>query len=180
MPRVQMSLVTLVVVLIFGGCASIGGPPSFRLPAGSKVQVTQELSAISGARVSIQYGRVMPRKQITRVDPHCQFFVYRSQEEMRDPLVIQPDTFTVTRTFQRQHYAWAEGVQFANAFTSGDADPTRYPTTIMELTSDQQPEVIDLRCAIWGTTFAEGYLTLNQMQAALGDLVKLQVATNRD
>ena len=169
MPKVLKCFVTLIVMLVFSGCASTR-TPVYRLPAGSKIEVAQELSASGGARVSIQYGRVVPRKEIMVIDPHCQFFLYRSPEEMRDPLVIQTGTFTVKRTFERQDYAWAEGVQFAG-------DPTRYPTTIMELHSDQQPKVNDLRCAIWGTTFAEGFLTINQMQEVLGDLVKITIVT---
>ena len=165
----------MIAALAVNGCVSIGGAPTFMLPAGSKVQVTQDLSAVGGTRVSIQYGRVMPRKEITLVDPHCQFYLYRSREEMRDPVVIKPGTFTVTRTFQRRDYTWANGAQFA--FFTGDGDPTRHPTTIMELSSGQQPKVRDLRCAIWGTTYVEGYLTIEQMQTTLGDLVKLIVVT---
>ena len=174
MPRILRCIVAMIVAFTVSGCVSLKGSPTFMLPAGSKVQVIQELSAVSGTRVSIQYGRVMPRKQITRVDPHCQFYLYRSQEEMRDPVVIKPGTFAVKRTFQRRDYAWAEGAKFA--FFTGEGDPTRQPTTIMELSSDQQPEVSDLRCAIWGTISVEGYLTIDQMQATLGNLVKLAPA----
>ena len=175
MPWGLRCVVAMIVTLVFSGCVSTSGTPTFMLPVGSKIQVTQELSAVGGTRVSIQYGRVMPRKQITFVDPHCQFYLYRSQEKMREPVVIKPGTFTVKRTFQRRDYAWAEGLQFA--FFTGDGDPTRHPTTIIELSSDQQPEVKDLRCAIWGTTYIEGYLTIEQMQAALGNLVNLIVVT---
>ena len=170
--RVSKSIVTLIVIIPLSGCASIDASPTRMLPAGSKVQVEQELNAVSGSRVTMQYGRVMPRAEISWQDPHCQFFLYRTSEEMRDPVVVQPGTFTVKRTYQRQAY---DGVQLAAMEFAGD--PTRYPTTIMELSSDQQPEVRDLRCAIWGTTAIEGYLTIDQMQSALGDLAKLVVVT---
>ncbi|MDJ0958596.1 MAG: hypothetical protein QNI91_17140 [Arenicellales bacterium] len=178
MPTGLRCIVAMIVTLLFSGCVSVGSTPVRMLPVGSKVQVNQELSAVGGARISIQYGRVMPRRQITLVDPHCQFYLYRSQEEMRDPVVVKPGVFTVKRTFQRRDYAWAEGLQLAFFTASGDGDPTRHPTTIMELSSDEQPEVKDLRCAIWGTTYIEGYLTIEQMQATLGDLVKLIVVTD--
>ena len=162
----------LIFFVVLSGCASTGGTPTRMLPVGSKVQVNQELSAVRGTRVTIQYGRVMPRSEVSVLDPHCQFYLYRSREEMRDPVVVKPGTFTVKRTYQRQAY---DGVQLAATQFVGD--PTRYPTTIMELSSAQQPEVRDLRCAIWGTTNIEGFLTINQMQAALGDLVKLIIAS---
>ena len=171
MPKGLRYVIAMIFTLGFSGCVSTSGDPTFMLPIGSKIQVTQEMSAVSGARISIQYGRVMPRRQITLVDPHCQFYLYRSREEMREPVVIKPGTFIINRTFQRRDYAWAEGLQFA--FFTGDGDPTRHPTTVMELTSDQQPEVQGLRCAIWGTTNIEGYLTIAEMQTVLRDLVKL-------
>ena len=172
MPKILGHVVTMTVILVFSGCASIGSTPTFMLPAGSQVEVNQDLSASSGARVSIQYGRVVPRSQITVVDAHCQFFLYRSPGEMRDAIVIQPGIFTVKRTYQRQA---DDGVQLAG--TQLASDRTRYPTTIMELYSNHQPEVRDLRCAIWGTTYAEGFLTINRMQDVLGDLVKLTIVT---
>ena len=164
--------ITAVAVLV-NSCASTGGSPTFRMPPGSKVQVTQELNVPGGGgRVSIQNGRVMPRRQLTVVEPHCQFFLYRPEEQMREPLVIHPDTFTVRVTNQRFDYAGAKSVQLTQA--GGD---TRYLVTVIELSSSQQPQVRELRCGIWGVLRLDGWLTLSRMQATLGDLVKLITET---
>ena len=198
MRKIFCCAVTIFVGLILTGCASTPGSPNFRLPAGSKVQVLQELSTSSGNRLSIQYGRIMPRQKITAIDPHCQFYLHRSKEEMREPLVIQPGTYVVKRTLQRPDYVWNEELKFARAggefwplmtiqqlgFSLNDSlqvaqagDQTRHLVTVIELSSGPQPEVIQLRCGIWGIMRFDGYLSLDQMQTALGDLVKLIVAT---
>ena len=166
--RASKCITGLIVMVVLSGCASVGGAPAFMLPTGSKVQVNQDLSAVSGARVTIQYGRVIPRSEVSVIDPHCQFYLHRSREEMNDPVVVRPGTFTVKRVYQRQAY---DGLQLAATQFVGD--PTRYPTTVMELSSAQQPEVRDLRCAIWGTPYVEGFLTIDQMRAALGDSIEL-------
>ena len=198
MQKIFSCVVTIVVALVLHGCASTAGSPAFRLPPGSKVQVLQELSASSGSRLSIQYGRVMPRNKVTAVDPHCQFYLYRSKEEMRDPIVIRPGTYIVKRTLQRPDYVWNEGLKFARAggesehlmaaqrfdFTWNDSlqvaqagGQSRHLVTTMELSSGPQPEVRELRCGIWGMMRIDGYLSLNQMQAALGGLVKFIIET---
>ena len=198
MRKIFSCAVTLVVALVLTGCASTPDSPSFRLPPGSKVQVLQELSAPSGTRLSIQYGRIMPRQKVTTVDPHCQFYLHRSREEMREPIVIRPGTYIVKRTLQRPDWVWNEELKFARAsgeskpliavqqldFTSNDqlqiaqiGAESRHLVTVIELSSGPQPEVRDLRCGIWGVMRLDGYLSFNQMQSALGDLVKLVVAT---
>ena len=198
MRKIFSCAVTVVVALVFTGCASTPGSPNFRLPPGSKVRVLQELSAPSGTRLSIQYGRIMTRQKVTAADPHCQFYLYRSNEEMREPIVIRPGTYVVKRTLQRPDYVWNEGLKFARAgdkdwplaadqqtdFTLNDSfqiaqagDQTRHLVTVIELSSGPQPEVRQLRCGIWGIMRFDGYLSLDQMQTALGDLVKLIVET---
>ena len=87
---------------------------------------------------------------------------------MRNPIVIKPGTFTVKRTVQRLDYTWAEDLQFAQS-----VDETRNLTTVIELSSEQHPEVVDLRCTVWAILRLDGYLTIQQMQATLGDLVTL-------
>ncbi|MDJ0958768.1 MAG: hypothetical protein QNI91_18015 [Arenicellales bacterium] len=190
--------VIIVVALVLNSCASTAGSPAFRLPPGSKVQVLQELNAPSGSRLSIQYGQVLPRQKVTAVDPHCQFYLYRSKEEMREPIVIRPGTYIVKRTLQRPDYVWNEELKFArvgseskhltavqrfdftwnNRFQVAQAGgQTRHLVTIIELSSGPQSEVRELRCGIWGMSRLDGYLSLNQMQSALGGLVKLVVET---
>ena len=197
MRKIFGCVVTIVVALVFSSCATTTGSPAFRLPPGSEVQVLQELSASSGSRLSIQYGRIVPRQKVTAADPHCQFYLYRSKEEMREPVVIRPGTYRVKRTLQRPDYVWIEEFEFARAVESKPLTVVRQPdfiwsdqlqiaqaggetrhlVTVIELSSGPQPEVRELRCGVWGTARLDGYLSLNQMQAALGDLVKLVIET---
>ena len=137
--------------------------------AGSQVEVTQELkNPVSGARLFIQHGKVQPRSKITVQDPYCQFFSNRSREEMRDPLVVRPQIFTITRSFQRRSFTWAYDVQIAG-------DESTDMSTVMELDSDIQPDIVRLVCMRWGSRRLDGFLTINEMQTTLGSLVSLNM-----
>jgi hypothetical protein len=140
--------------------------------SGSQVEVTQEMSApVSGARLYIQHGQILPRGKITVQDPYCQFFSDRSREEMRDPLVVRPQIFTITRSFQRRDFSWAYGIQFADVMSNADL------STVMELDSDIQPDIVRLVCMRWGSTRLDGFLTINEMKTTLGSLVSLDIVS---
>jgi hypothetical protein len=161
----------LAGMVLASGCASTSGSPTFMPTSGSQVEVTQELSApVGGARLYIQHGQVLPRGKITVQDPYCQFFSNRSREEMRDPLVVRPQSFTITRSFQRRGFTWAYDVQIA-----GDVSVDM--STVMELDSDIQPDIVRLVCLMWGSRRLDGFLTINEMKATLGGLVSLDIVS---
>ena len=169
-----MSRVWIYVVLsgmvLTSGCASTSGSPTFMPRAGSQVEVTQELrNPVSGARLFIQHGKVQRRSKITVQDPYCQFFSNRSRAEMSDPLVIRPQIFTITRSFRRRDFSWAYGVQVAEAMSNADM------SSVMELDSDIQPDIIRLVCQRWGSVRLDGYLTINEMKTTLSGLVNLNI-----
>ena len=142
----------------------------FMPPSGSQVEVTQELRTQAGsARLFIQNGEVRPRNKITVQNPYCQFFSNRSREEMRESLVIRPQVFTITRSYQRRDFSWAYGVQVADASSNADL------STIMELGSDIQPDIVRLTCLRWGSRRFDGFLTINEMKTTLGGLVNLNI-----
>lgn len=168
MTEVRMVCLATVVAIV-AGCAGTGSAPTFMPPVGSTVDVTQDLQARSGARLYIQDGRAMPRGDVKVQRPYCQFFLIRSQSEMGTSFVIRTEVFTVTRTYRQRDMAWAMGLQFAGLGSNATL------TTIMELSSDTQPEVRELRCMRWGTINMDGYLTIAEMQTTLGGLVKLGI-----
>lgn len=168
-----MSRVWIYVVLsgmvLTSGCASTSGSPTFMPPAGSQVEVTQELrNPVSGARLFIQHGKVQRRSKITVQDPYCQFFSNRSRAEMSDPLVIRPQIFSITRSFQQRGFSWAYDVQIAG-------DVSTDMSTVMELDSDKQPDIFQLICQRWGSRRLDGYLTINEMKTTLSGLVNINI-----
>ena len=162
-------LFSLLGVSLLAGCATTGDPTFMPLP-GTRVVVTQELSTQQGsARLWIQNGSVRARRDITVQEPHCQFFSTRSRAEMRNPLVIQPQTFTVTRSFQQRDYTWAAGLKVAGFRTN------RNLSTIMEIEALTQPDITELICSRWDSPRLANAVTIAEMQDTLGQLVRLEL-----
>ena len=171
-------------IILLTGCAPTGGSPTFLPPAGTEVQVNQELNARSGARLHVQNGEVLERRDVDVLYPYCVFRVTRSST----PLVIQRGTFTVTTSYRRLDYAWADGLLLAASSSNRSMTTTmelasdtllmtsgsnRSMDTIMELSSDTQPEVSVLVCQRWGDRRLDGFLTIPEMQGTLGGLVTM-------
>ena len=156
-------------IILLTGCAPTGGSPTFLPPAGTEVQVNQELNARSGARLHVQNGEVLERRDVDVLYPYCVFRVTRSST----PLVIQRGTFTVTTSYRRLDYAWAEGLLLASDTLLLTSGSNRSMDTIMELSSDTQPEVSVLVCQRWGDRRLDGFLTIPEMQGTLGGLVTM-------
>lgn len=161
-------LTTLVVLSM--GCAAPGGSgsPIFLLPSGSEIRLAQDIEATRGARIFIQFGRVLPLDALDQHAPHCFFHVERTQTEMRDSLRISRETFIVTRSFQQSDYVGLEGVQLASGM-----DSNRSLSTVMELAAVQgfaNPKFI---CTKLGSKSRDGFVTLSQMQETLGSMVQL-------
>lgn len=165
-PRIFHVLVSLVLI---SGCATTPQSPQLIPPPGTRIDVTQELSSGGGARLYMQYGQIKPRRDITVVEPYCQFVSTRPRSEFNEPLVVQPEVFTVKRSYRRLDYAWAEAVEVA------EIDSNRDMSTIMELSSDIQPGIDRLTCLRWGSRWLDSYLTIAEMRDALGGLVQINL-----
>lgn len=159
-------LAVLSCASVLAGCAATKDTALYTLPAGSQIKVNQELSTSGGNRLIIQGGKVLERRDVNVVTPYCQFSLRRSGEETREPLVIKPGVFSATKSYRQQDWSWAEGLQFA-----GDTD--RSMSTIVELSSDDQPEVTSLVCSRWGSFYVGGWVTIAEMRTTLNPLVEL-------
>lgn len=164
----------VVLLYLLSGCAGVAvntQQPGFLVPAGTRVQVSEDLELRNGARISIQEGRILEFSQVQIMRPYCQFKVIRPPQEMRDPLVIKQGDFYVTQSYRRFNYAALDRLDVAISFLD---DENRTLSTVMELSSDDQPNVDVLVCARWGTMRLDGYLTLEEIRAALGKVVRLE------
>ncbi|MFC1680833.1 hypothetical protein ACFL1S_03440, partial [Pseudomonadota bacterium] len=120
-------------------------------------------------RLFIQYGEIKHRRDISVMEPYCQFVSTRPRSEFNEPLVIQPGDFTVKRSYRRLDYAWAAGVEVAQL------DSNRDLSTIMELSSDTQTGIDRLTCLRWGSRWLDSFVDIEEMRAALGGLVKINL-----
>ena len=161
--------IVLIALVVTGGCATTSGSRTLLPPAGTQIEVTQELSIGGGARLFMQRGEVRSRRDISVMDPHCQFISNRPRSEFSEPLVIRPGIFTVENSYRRRDYTWAAEIEFARIGSN------RNLSTIMELSSDAQEDIDRLTCLRWGTGGADGFLTIDEMRTAMGGLVKINI-----
>ena len=150
------SLMAVLAAVVLSGCAGLAPDREpedlwyVTLKPGSRVEVQRVLTAPSGARISLQNGRLLLRGDIVEWRQYCQFRVRRPQDQMSEPLRIEPDTFVVQRTYRRIDHVWEEGARYAFVDEDFVNSPSpRTMATYMELHSDAQPDVMHLDAAVY-------------------------------
>lgn len=147
-------ILILATPLLLAACAqsAIRDPasPFYRVPVGSHITLHQPLEIRPGhARVFIQRGEVTPFSDLDQYWPSC---VFEVRELKQEPQQIAPDQFTVRRVQQGQSPIVGQlPLQVAGlnllalrAFDGGQPLVARYYD--IWLSSDQQPNVMRLRC----------------------------------
>jgi len=177
----------LLAVTVLSGCAGLKndrGPEDYAYVTpkpGSEVVVNQPLTAKSGARITMQSGKLVRWHRIASWRPYCQFFVVRPSGEISEPLRIEPDTFVVTRTYRSKDSVRMDGAGVQYAFVGEDFkhSPSQVNmATYLELHSDKQPDVRYLRCVRWADPYHYNHVSISEMRKALGDLVTLVAKTD--
>ncbi len=171
--NLRLASAVVIYVYILSGCATTGGVPIFTPPAGSLLKLKQEVKVRGNKRIYIQGGQVLERRDVTVINPHCRFVIDRSAEEAGDAISIKPDTFTITEAYRQRDYAFAQEVQYA-----GRAGSARLLSTVMKLSSADQPEVTQLFCSRWGmlSEAGGGWLTITEMRATLKGVAEIELA----
>ena len=168
-----------ITVLGIGGCAAINNPdyssPYTTPRVGTIVQLNQELSARNGVRIYLQDGYQLTWIELEKQEPYCQFYVLRTPDELRKPLTIEPDTFTVESVFRRKDSVTVEGIQVAMDGGESEVDrgsSQRTMSTYMELSSENQPNVTRLICSRWQDPQLRFHVSVEQIIQSLGDLAQ--------
>jgi hypothetical protein len=152
-------------------------------PPGTVIELHQALSFSPGnSRSNIQNGAGIGQGRYDRFQPMCQFYLYESKEAMKARRTIEPDSFTIIKSFQRIDYTLAKPVEVAFVSVGGprlfpyDDDPgLRTLETTMRLRSEKQPQVHELRCMMDNDPYSRRFVTINQMIETLGDVATLHL-----
>lgn len=149
--------------------------PFFSPPAGSLLRLTRPLTIPAhDAGVNIQDGHAQYSSwRLNRYYPHCNFELHTRANQER---VIEPDTFTVTRTVRETENALLAPAIVAGFGGSGDGPPNENYMTVLYLHSDRQPDVFRMTCQHWEDPSEGNHLTVQQIRQALGDLFILTIA----
>lgn len=175
-----MKTTLLIFSLMLAGCQYVPprdiDSPFFSPPAGSQLRLTRPLTIpANDAGVFIQYGK--PQYSVWQPDryyPNCDFELYSRASHER---VVEPDTFTVTRTVRGIDNVMLAPAVVASSDTGNGAPHENY-MTVLYLHSDRQPDVFRMTCQHWEDPNEGDHLTVKQIRQALGDLFILELAGN--
>lgn len=158
---------------LLAGCA-ISGDFGYRpaVPVGSELVLHERLPRQDGedARVFIQNGQAIARGDVDRYEVACAISFHRRGAETLDD-AVRPGRFIVIEGSR----SWAR-----SAPGNGDDDffdpPTRLNYfTEMEIRSDQQPQVDELRCRYRGYRIQDDAPGPSEIRRALGGLGTLHL-----
>jgi hypothetical protein len=147
-------LIFFMISVFLTSCASTakdddGRAYIYKIPAGSKFVLKKELSIPArSASVLLQEGKIAKSTQIDQYAPTCRFEVNKRGEQ-----TIKPGTFTVTKVKQDAVYVTRGVLNYIVRFELQASDPN----------------IRNLTCGAWGDTTSNNYITVPQMQQALGD-----------
>ncbi len=178
----MLKIITLGSLLFLLGCQSLGinsKPPSqIRIPVGSTITLNQPLKfQIGYSRSFIQFGKPVQSKELRERYPYCQFYRYEHPDDLETERSLQPDTFTVTRSYRAMDYL--QSGSGLNPFTSqgeaGGPPDDNVLGNIMKINSAQQPEIVELKCAVLTEPTLQNYLTTAEIEEVLGSTVTISV-----
>jgi len=177
-------LLLVLIMMSLSACATGPVPvssPYFRIPAGSKLVLKQELTIPPNAgRVYIQYGKVVTPKEKDDWHAHCWFLSWNVLDQAQ---IIKPDTFTITQSQQLEEVVQLETPKQFAAIRVGfgmhqDGGPMALVySTEMRIHSDTQPEIRRFICSHWENPVRANHLTVADMQKTLGQIAEIQLNT---
>ena len=146
--------------------------PFYKVPINSKLILNQDIVIPPNrARVLIQNGKILPRNQIDRYYPYCEFEIRTLGEQEQ---VIRADEFVVIRLKQDVEGS-LNNVMHASISNDRGSIIVAY-NTMYYLESIRQPDVLRLMCMYWTDDSLDHYLTHNETKQALGELFSFQLA----
>lgn len=153
--------------------------PYFRIPAGSKLVLKQELIIPPNAgRIYIQYGKVVTPKVKDDWHAHCWFLSWDVRDRAQ---LIKPDSFNITHSQQLEEVAMHQtSRQFAAngigiGMTDGGGPMALVYSTEMSIHSDRQPAIRRFVCSHWEDPRGARHLTVAEMQQTLGQIAEIQL-----
>ena len=146
--------------------------PFYKVPINSKLVLNQDIVIPPNrARVLIQYGKILSRRQIDQYYPYCEFEIRTLSNQEQ---IIKADEFIVIRLKQDVETS-LNNIMYASVSNDRGSLLVAY-NTMYHLESIRQPDVLRLMCMYWTDDSLDHYLTHNETRQALGDLFSFQLA----
>lgn len=145
----------LVLVFLLIGCA---GMTRIYIPAGTKFVQNKPVTIPTGdAHVMLQFGKITAASKLNRYEPFCRFEVNNLSSTPAQ--VIEPGTYSVS------------GVE-TNMILVMSRNIYNFRTR-MHLHDPSDPNIREMACGNWADFSIGDYLSIPQMQQALGSYFKI-------
>lgn len=184
------SLFILLIIPLFSACSSIAplsyDSPKSKVPVGSRIQLHDVLTFERGfSRSFIQYGQAKTFAQIEEREPYCLFYRYEPPQALQTVRTVQPDVFSVTRSFQTKFLASLQSTRVAASLIipgllNDDGQRETYLSSVMKITSDKQPEIREFKCSVFDDPYEENHVSVTQIRQVLGDLATIQIMNEQN
>ena len=181
----MQKILLLSWVMLLAGCQSMGvgsagGSNPLLIPVGSSITLNQPLNfEIGYSRTHVQFGKSVKPDELRKRYPYCRFYRYEHPDEMQSERSMQPDTFQVTRSYRAMDMPLSGsngGFGMMPGFNSDGGPPDdNTHNSILKIQSAQQPEIVELRCAVWTEPSINNYLTIAEIQEVLGEVVSIDM-----
>ncbi len=181
-----MRFALLTVAMLLTACQpaylSNGQPnPSsvyFEIPVDSKFVLRKDVTFPPYRKdMFFQNGKLSDYSGVNKWTAYCALSLHAQRQV---PFTVKADTF-VARKVSRQFLFQLAGapLQVAGQFDRDGFQEWRVLATVVELSSDTQPEVARMTCAQWGLPQDLSNVTLNGIRTSFGDFVQLEIADLR-
>lgn len=151
--------------------------PNFDIPVDSELVLHKDVTFPAYRKdMFFQNGKTSDFVGINQWLPYCALTVHAKTQV---PQIVKADSFVVQKVVRKFLFQLAAAdVQVAQLDRSGFQE-WQVLATVMELSSNHQPGVVQMTCAAWGLPQDISNVTLNTIRQALGDVATLNVADLR-
>lgn len=175
-----------LLLITLTACTTMGGPQSstYRFDDGTRLELLRTLEFPGrSARVYIQDGETVRRKNVNEWAPYCSFGLNRKRDGESLAREIPPGMFTIRRSSVGVEIASGaedsgdpgRGIRVAGLFGNGGPGGTPWPyryITKMELYSKESPQLDDLTCAVKGAP-PDRNLTRDDIRRVLDGIARI-------
>ncbi len=179
-------VIVAVAMVVLPGCQSFyekniegnTNSPYFLVPVDSTITLKQELTIPANRdRIYLVEGQLRRWQDVDVYRPYCMLQVATTK---RVPQTVKPAEFVVQKVFQETIYQLAlQGpTQVAQLDRDGGVMEYKVVATVMELFSQNEPEVTKMTCGRWELPADMPHITINGIHKQLGGIFELTLATD--
>ena len=182
--RLIRTCITIQACILLSACSILlaKNTASDLIPDGSQLIIRQNLTIPGGkARVYIQYGKVIKENEKDQYLAHCWL---QSWKVLEYPQEIKADTFTIKSSSRYEDLVYKTRPlllasnsknEYALQVSFGSVTAIDQQT-VLHIHSEKQPDIRELVCSYWDDPANDKHLTLQEIRAALGDIIQLKLA----